>query len=82
MVKALDNRQGKAPVVKRDTPMATQIELATRTLFDPAAVRVQNIKLFPGSSREVTPEQMAGQVNLVISQLLSGDFDELSFDGE
>ena len=59
--------------------MATQLEQATRTLFDPAALHVQNVKLFPGNSRDVSAEQMAEQVNRVLAQLMAGDYEEVEF---
>ena len=57
--------------------MLTQLELATDTLFDATALHVRDVKLFPGSSRDVTAEQMAEQVNMAIAALLSGDYDDL-----
>ena len=34
-----------------------------------------NVKLFPGSSRDATPDQMAGQVYKAIAQIEAGDYD-------
>lgn len=61
--------------------MGTQLELAKTRLFDKDSLGVGNIKLFPGSSRDATPEQMAQQINQAISQIEAGDFDVIdSFD--
>ena len=57
--------------------MQTQLEVAKYSLFDEAALHVRDVKLFPGSDRDVTPEQMAEQVNKAIAQLLAGDFEEM-----
>jgi hypothetical protein len=56
----------------------TQLEIAKRTLFDGDALDVKNVKVFPGTSREATPEQMAEQINKVLAQLADGDFDEIT----
>lgn len=55
--------------------MSTQIELATRHLFDADALGATNIKLFPGSSRDITAEQYAVQINKALAQIEAGDFD-------
>lgn len=55
----------------------TQLDTAKHTLFDSDGLAVANVKLYPGSNREVTPEILAEQVNNVIAQLLAGDFEEL-----
>jgi len=59
-----------------DRVMTDQLELAKHRLFDTAGLRAANIKLFPGSNREVTKQQMAEQVNKAIAQIEAGDFDE------
>ncbi|MBI4182568.1 MAG: hypothetical protein HY521_01065 [Proteobacteria bacterium] len=56
-------------------PMKAQMELATKRLFSTEGLAVNNVKLFPGSNRDTTPEQMAEQINKAISQIDSGDFD-------
>lgn len=58
----------------------TQLEAAKRTLFDPDGLAVRNVKLFPGSNREISPEQLAEQVNMVIAQLLVGAYENLEDD--
>lgn len=55
--------------------MKAQMELATKRLFSTEGLAVNNVKLFPGSNRDTTPEQMAEQINKAISQIDSGDFD-------
>ena len=59
--------------------MDNHIELASRTLFDPSQLHVRDVKLFPGSDREITAAQMAEQVNRAISQMMDGDVEEVSF---
>jgi hypothetical protein len=55
-----------------------QLELAKKRLFDSDGLGVTNIKMFPGSSRDVTPEQIAEQINRALSQIETGDFVVLS----
>lgn len=56
----------------------TELEAARRTLFDQDALDVSNIKLFPGTNRDISPEQMAEQINKAIAQLLTGDYEEIT----
>lgn len=60
--------------------MGHQIELAKKRLFDMDSLAVTNIKLFPGSNRDTTAEQFAEQINKAISQLESGDFEEIDLE--
>lgn len=55
--------------------MSMQIELAKHTLFDADRLSASNVKLFPGSSRDVGPEQMAEEVNKALAQIEAGDYD-------
>jgi hypothetical protein len=55
--------------------MSTEIELATSHLFDADALGATNVKLFPGSSRDVTAEQYAVQINSALAQIEAGDFE-------
>ena len=60
--------------------MAQQLDLAKSRLFDRDALAVKNVKLFPGSNRDTTAEQFAGQINKTISQLEAGDYEEVDLD--
>ncbi|MDP1568171.1 MAG: hypothetical protein Q8L91_18200 [Polaromonas sp.] len=53
-----------------------QIEIAKGRLFDADAMRVSNLKLFPGTKREATAEQFAEQINKALSHLEADDFAE------
>lgn len=55
--------------------MGTQLEVAKHRLFDEKGLNADNVKLFPGSYRDATPEQMAEQINKAITQIEAGDFD-------
>jgi hypothetical protein len=55
--------------------MKTQIEMAKLRLFTEAGMNAANVKLFPGSKREATPEQMAEEVNKAVAQIENGDYD-------
>lgn len=55
--------------------MGAQLELAKTRLYDKASLNAGNIKLFPGSSRDATAEQMAEQINKALSQIEAGHFE-------
>lgn len=55
--------------------MGQHLELAKKRLFDKDSLAVTNIKLFPGSNRDTTPEQFADEINKAISQIEAGDFE-------
>jgi len=55
--------------------MGNQVQLASKRLFDAGALGVKNIKLFPGSSRDISAEQLAREINKVLSELSAGDFE-------
>lgn len=52
----------------------TQIELVSKRLFDKDALGATNFGFSPGSSRDVTAEQIASEINKALSQIESGDF--------
>lgn len=62
--------------------MTTQIDLATKHLFDADALGATNIKLFPGSNRDISAEQFAEQINNALAQIEAGDFDVVSEEEE
>ena len=55
--------------------MSNQVQLAGKRLFDADALGVKNIKLFPGSSRDISAEQLAREINKVLSELSAGDYE-------
>ena len=55
--------------------MQNQLEIATRRLSTENGLHARDFKLFPGSSRDATAEQVAEQINKAISQIESGDFE-------
>ncbi|HEY8577594.1 MAG TPA: hypothetical protein VIL88_14805 [Devosia sp.] len=62
--------------------MDTQIELAKHRLFAVDELNAADIKLFPGSTRDSTPEQIAEQVNKAIAQIMNGEYELLSDDND
>lgn len=56
----------------------TELEMAQRRLYDADALRISNIKMTPGTKRDVSPEQMAQQLNRLLSQLEANDYDLVS----
>lgn len=60
--------------------MGQQLEVAKKRLFDEDALGATNIKLFPGTSRDTTPEQFAEEINKAISQIEAGDYEEVNLD--
>jgi hypothetical protein len=57
--------------------MNTHLEIAKHRLFSKGALDAADIKLFPGSSRDASKEQMAEQIVKAIAQIEAGDFDEV-----
>jgi len=48
----------------------TQLEQAKETLYGKGGLGVTNLKLFPGSNRDVTAEEIAEQINAVVGDLM------------
>lgn len=57
--------------------MSQQLELAKGRLYGADALGVTNLKLYPGSSRDVTTEQIAEQINKSLSMIEAGDYEEV-----
>lgn len=57
--------------------MDNQMEIAKHRLFADDELHAADVKLFPGTSRDTTPEQMAEQVNKAIAQIVNGQFEML-----
>jgi hypothetical protein len=55
--------------------MGIHLEMAKRLLFDTDGLHAANLKLFPGSSRDATDDQIAEQINKAIAQIEAGDYD-------
>ena len=62
--------------------MQTQFEAAKHLLFSQEGLDVSNVKMFPGSDREVTPEQMSDQIVRAVAQINAGDYDVMEFGDE
>ena len=62
--------------------MGQKLEMAKKRLFDGEALEATNVKLFPGSSRDTTPEQFAEELNKAISQIEAGEFEEIDLGKE
>ncbi len=55
--------------------MSKTIEMAKNRLYGDEGLKVADIKPFPGHSNDVTLDQRVEQVNRVIAQLETGEFD-------
>lgn len=55
----------------------TQIELAKNRLYGDNGIGATNVKIFLGTDRDSTAEQIATQINRSISQIEAGDFEEV-----
>ena len=65
----------------KEPDMNSQLETAKARLFGEEGLRAADIKLYPGSSRDASPEMMAEQVNNVLAQLERGEYEVIeSFD--
>jgi len=60
--------------------MGTQVEVAKHRLFDQGTLNVADVKLFPGSSADTTPEQRASEITRVLAQIEAGDFEAVEAD--
>lgn len=58
--------------------MSTQLDLAKGRLFDEDELATANFKLYPGTNRDSTPEEVAEQINKAISQIRAGDAQEVT----
>lgn len=55
--------------------MSTALQQAKDALYGNDGLRVTNLKLYPGTNRDVTAEQIAAQINAVVSKLKNPDDD-------
>ncbi len=60
--------------------MESELKLAEFTLFDREGLKVRDVKLYPGESRDVSVDELAQQVNRALAQISNGDFDEIPDD--
>lgn len=57
--------------------MATNLNKAQDLLFGKDGLAVSNFKLFPGSNRDATPEDIAGEITRVLANVFAGDVHEM-----
>lgn len=57
--------------------MATNMKAAQELLFGTEGLGASNFKMFPGHSREVTPEMIAGEITRAIQDISAGKGEEL-----
>jgi len=55
--------------------MVDQIQLAQNRLYGESGLKLSDMKLFPGSSRDVTEEQFAEQINKSLAEIEAGDYE-------
>ena len=55
--------------------MSSQIELAKNRLYGEHGLGATNIKLYLGTDRDVTPEEIAGEINRALNDLEAGKID-------
>lgn len=55
--------------------MANQLELARNRLYGDGGLAVSDFKMYPGTSRDVSKEQFAEQVNKVLAQIEAGEYE-------
>lgn len=55
--------------------MTGQMTLAQNRLFGADGLGVSDIKLFPGTERDVSSEQFVAELNKVLAQLEAGDYE-------
>jgi hypothetical protein len=62
-------------VILKGNRAMSQVEKAKDRLYAGEGLRASNLKLFPGSVREITPEELAEQINKAVAQIEAGDYD-------
>jgi hypothetical protein len=62
--------------------MSTQLQAAKEMLFGDEGLRASNFKMYPGSSTEVTPEEVAAGLNEAFALLKAGKFKVVAEIGE
>lgn len=62
--------------------MINSIELAKKSLYGDDGLKVIDFKMFHGTKRDVTPEQICDSINNVITQLEDGDYEVVREDEE
>ena len=55
--------------------MANQLTLAQNRLYGADGLAVSDFKMYPGTSRDVSKEQFAEQINKVLAQIEAGDYE-------
>jgi len=55
--------------------MDNQLTLAMNRLYGADGLGVSDFKMYPGTSRDVSKEQFAEQINKVLAQMEAGDYE-------
>lgn len=56
----------------------SQLQLAKHRIFGKSGLGASNISIAPGTSRDVTSEAIATELNRAISQIEAGDFESVT----
>lgn len=57
----------------------TQLETAKETLFGKAGIGASNFKIFPGTDRNATAEEVAAEINESIQRVVNGELEEVKY---
>jgi hypothetical protein len=60
--------------------MASQLEVLKHRLFDADSMKAKNFKLFPGTNRDATAEEIAEEINKALGRIEAGDFEVVEDD--
>ncbi len=55
--------------------MADQMQLAKNRLYGESGLKASDVKLFPGTSRDVSKESFAEQINKSLAEIEAGDYE-------
>jgi len=58
---------------------ATNMKQAQELFFGKDGLAVNNFKLFPGSERDITPEEIAEEINASIRRIEAGQAEQIEF---
>lgn len=60
--------------------MGAALEILKNKLFDADAINTGNIKLYPGTNREATPEDIAKEISQSLTRLAAGSTSQIEED--
>ncbi|BCA64589.1 hypothetical protein [Fluviibacter phosphoraccumulans] len=57
----------------------TDLEIAKNRLYGASGIGAQNLKLYPGTNRDIGVEELSNEINQLISLVEAGDFEDIDY---